>query len=247
MKTYNIILYIQAGTALIHGILREDMDYSSFPGMERIHCIRFDETRSDGEIEFTEGEPHLHNLLFTDPSPYADVFRYAKEAIEVAASPTCFYATRDNLIIGEVVYNRAETFGCVKYPRSTTPPAGFTSVAPEGELNDWQEWFWSGEVWVASPFPLTYVLSEGQQHMRKLLKNHYNELMNEQLREYNMWELSQDPNLENFTPADVEVHGHQTMLSYDNHLRTQMDSLTQTIDSATDVAQLYNIDLTLQP
>jgi hypothetical protein len=244
-----IVIFPDCKTSTVDGVLREDGNYSVdvFSCLEDVHCLTIDEEAGKGEVCFIQ-IPNVAkpNLEITDFTPYQDVINYAKNLCDASLNPCVFYATHDGALVGEDVYSKAEPFYCCKFPRRASAPTGFTSVAPEGELNTWQEWFWSGEAWVASPFPLTYVLSEGQAHMKKLLKTHYNELMNNQLREYNMWELSQDPNLENFTPADAEVHGHQTMLSYDNHLRSQADSLTQTIDSATDVSQLYNIDLTLQ-
>jgi len=242
-----IIIFPDCKSSYVDGVLREDADLC-FDCLENVHCLQVDEETGRGEVFYIQvpDGPYTPSLKITDFTPYRDAINYCKNLCDAAVNPCVFYATED-LVMNEIDYNKAEVFECCKFPRRTSPPAGFTDVAPVGALNTWQEWFWNGESWVASPFPLTYTLLEGQAHMKKLLKTHYNELMNDQLREYNMWELSQDPNLENFTPADAEVHGHQTMLSYDNHLRAQMDSLTQTIDSATDVSQLYNIDLTLQP
>ena len=213
----SIVIFPRDGHATVDGILRDDLNFSVFSELQDIHVLKLDTEAGTGLIEYVITGEYRPEENLRDISKYSDVVNYVSRATDASVNPCLFYATGD-VLVGDMKYFKTEIFECNKYPRRTTPPTGFTDVAPVGDLNKWQEWFWSGTEWVMSPFPLTYTLPEGKDFMKKLLKKHYNDLINEQLREYNMWELSQDFNLENFTPADSAVHGYSNMLLYDNVL-----------------------------
>lgn len=227
----------------IDGYMAENINCSGVIP-EDVHCIQWD--GNSGWIEKIpcdcEFVPHEE---ITSLDPYSTLIELAEGKINARQNPTIYYAIADNIVYNSLSYNMADPLYYTDYPLPSNPPAGFTLVAPEGQLNKWQSWLWNGTSWVASSFPLSYSLEEGKAHLIALVRNQYNGKINNQLRMYNMWELSNESSLESLNAADSSVHGFSTVAAYDSALKLKAEALVNTITSSTSLPQLYAIDPTL--
>lgn len=241
----NFIIFPQANSATVDTATAHDLDFSSYPLLEEIHCFRWDESTQNGQLEYCPCEEYRPNEDITDISNYEAVIEYVREALDAKVNPNLYYAIADGIQVGEGIYYLGDFLECTLCPRRTEPPAGFTDLKPGNASNQWQNLHWSGTSWVWSPFPLTLSLDEGKQYIIKLIRQQYSNHVNHQLRTYSVWELSQDTVLEHFIPADSEENGFQDMGAYEAALAQQRDLLISIINSTSSLNQLYSFDPTL--
>ena len=229
---------------LIDGVAAFGVDYTGID--PTIHAIQWYDTT--GWVEYV-GDPVTQvkppNLQINSIAPYQSYITNAEGIIYAANNPVTFWALANGTIYEGRTYNEGQALVINTYPLPTTPPTGFTDVAPFGASSAYDTWQWNGTSWVAAPFPISYTLTQAQTFLTSLVNANASALVNNQLRNYSLPQLFAAADVNALLPADSVSNLYPTVGDYQTAVNTEIAAQLASISAATAVNQLYIFDPTV--
>ena len=229
---------------LIDGVAAFGVDYTGID--PTIHAIQWYNTT--GWIEFignpvTQTKPQ--NQSITSITPYQSYITNAEGIIDAANNPVTFYALADGTIYNGVTYNEGQALVINTYPLPTTPPTGFTDVAPLGGSSAYDYPQWNGTAWIQAPFPIAYNLTQAQTFLTSLVNANASALVNAQVRNYSSPQLFAAASVDALLPADSVSNLYPTVGDYQTAVTAEIAAQLAFISAAVTVNQLYTFDPTV--
>jgi hypothetical protein len=229
---------------LIDGVGALGVDYTGID--PTIHAIQWYDTT--GWVEYV-GDPVTQvkpaNQQITSIAPYQSYIDNAAGIIDATNNPVTFYSLTDGTIYEGLTYNEGQALVINTYPLPTTPPTGFTDVAPFGGSSAYGYFQWNGTSWIAAPFPIAYNLTQAQTFLTSLVNANASALVNNQLRNYSTAQIMGAASVNALLPADSVSNLYPTVGDYQTAVNTEIAAQLVSISSATTVNQLYTFDPTV--
>jgi hypothetical protein len=229
---------------VIDGVVAQGVDYTGID--PTIHAIQWYNTT--GWIEFV-GNPAAQtkpaNQSITSITPYQSYITNAEGIIYAANNPVTFYALADGTVYNSVTYNEGQALVINTYPLPTTPPTGFTDVAPYGGSSAYDYPQWDGSAWILAPFPIAYNLAQAKTFLTSLVNANASALVNNQVRNYSTPQLFAAASVDALLPADSVSNLYPTVGDYQTAVDTEIAAQLAFIAGAATVNQLYTFDPTV--
>lgn len=228
------------GTVVIDGIGAFDVDFTGVdPAIHSIHWYG-----TSGQVEYVYDpvtDTKNPNTDFTSLAPYQGYVDQAQAIINAALNPDIYYATIANYPWQGGFYPIGSEI-VVSTPNTPQPP-DTTNLQPPTLLS-FQSLFWGGSSWVASPVDPALTLADAKTFLIRVVKTSAASLMSKQSRIYSTLELATSVDPASLLCADFPT---TTLGNYQTTLANRVQQLTQTIQAATQLPNLYGIDPNVDP
>jgi len=225
--------------------LTTDVDLSSIP--DTVQMIYWYTDTNTGRIHYNEkaevdGFAKLPDDI-TNFGEYQYLLDEAQNQRYASENPKIYYQTTTIQIEG-VTYPVGKMLIFREYPQPDTPPEGLTDVEPPVVIEDYavdSKLQWNGVGWNYTPVPLGSSLENAKGIIRNELQSQVSKLINNQLRTYNLIELS-NADVNTLEPADRYIHGINTMTEYIDEIKKKIVSRLELLESTTELSVLYDIE-----
>lgn len=220
---------------VLDGVYYDPVDMTGIPA--DVHAIQWFGARSEGSIEY---KVNPVTGVLPDPGTFTDPADYYNQT-QACEDPLVVYALADNTTYGTQTYSAGQELIIYQWPHPPVP-TGFTEVQPLGSLPPQSTWQWDGSSWIASPFPITYNLSEAQEYLTAQVNLNASSLVNSQLRNYSIPQLLTAPDINALLTVDSVSSAYPTLGQYRTALDAIVSPKLSDISAATAVEDLYTFD-----
>ena len=229
--------------------LTTDVDMSGIPDI--VQMIYWYTDTNTGRIHYNElaevdGFAKLPDDI-TDIGVYQHLLDRAQQQRQASENPKTYYRTSAIEIEG-VINPVGKMIIFFDYPQPDTPPEGLTDVVPPVAIDDYtadSKLQWNGVGWNYTPVPLGSSLENAKGIIKNELLTQVSNLINNQLRTYNLIELS-NANINDLEPADRYIHGINTMTEYIDTIKNKIVSRLELLESTTELSVLYDIECSVE-
>ena len=240
MAFTNYTIVPDDGTVVIDGQAAQGVSMAGIPAT--VHAIVWKGAQGSGQIQYKQN-PSTGVLpapvSFSNANQYSAQTSEAEAIIYAANNPVTYYSTTPNNLFNGVTYELGQEI-VIDTPATPQPSNTTTSVPPTPE--DWQELYWYSSAWVISSVDPTLSLANAKSTLITATNASASSLGYNQARIYSYVQL--------FAAADVSIlstadHSGLTLGQYQTYLDGEVSGTTATINAATSVPQLYNVDPTI--
>jgi hypothetical protein len=237
MALTNYTIVPEDGVVVVDGQAAQGVSMAGIPA--NVHAIVWNGLAGSGQIQYKQN-PSTGVLpvpgSFTNVNQYVAQTDEAEAIIYAANNPVTYYSTVDENIYAGNVYGLGDAI-VIDTPDTPQPPETTLTTPPTPET--WETLYWYNSAWTVSSVDPTLSLVNAKAFLITATQTSAGSLAAEQSRIYSAVQL--------FAAADVSAlptadYAGDTLGVYQTFLDGQVSAKTATINAATTVPQLYDVN-----